>query len=462
MLKKINELLDNNIEKILIIFLCIQPIINLVTSLSIKFYGSNFTIGIVIRGIILLVFAYYSLFLTKFKYKKILNTYIILIFIYFLIYIRNIFIFKDVSVMSIEIKYLIKAFFFPLMLLFSYIIFNYKKINIKYTHFVTSTFIYILILLIADLTNTAFTSYGGYKEGNVGWFYAANEIGSIIAIIFPIILFWVIEKKGKLHYFIFSLIYVIVAMRMGTKVPFVGILLSLVVMGVFYFFHYIITKRKENIYVLSIPIIATFLFILFILPYTPAGKNLNMHFKLVNVNSIADFFYPNREEKIDDLDDNLSEVRDPLNVVFSSRDKYFKETKKSYLQAPMWLKLTGIGLIENYGSDNERVKSIEMDFHDIFFRLGYLGFIIYFSFPLILIFNIMRNNIINIKRCTINIKLVCYFLSVVLGLSIAYVAGHILTAPAVSIYLVYIMIILEKELKVNTIKEATINEENMD
>lgn len=454
MLKKINELLDNNIEKILIIFLCIQPIINLVTSLSIKFYGSNFTIGIVIRGIILLVFAYYSLFLTKFKYKKILNTYIILIFIYFLIYIRNIFIFKDVSVMSIEIKYLIKAFFFPLMLLFSYIIFNYKKINIKYTHFVTSTFIYILILLIADLTNTAFTSYGGYKEGNVGWFYAANEIGSIIAIMFPILILWVIEKENKISFYILLIIYIVTALQMGTKVPFLGILLSLSAMGIFYFIKYIVTRERKNIYMLIIPIIITSVFIIFILPYTPVGKNLNMHFKLVNVEGLKDFLFINHEN-------NEHEVnKDPLNVIYSSRDKFLSETKKTYFRATSWQKATGLGLIENFGTNNQRKKSIEMDFHDIFYRFGYLGFILYLMPLLFWVVSIIKSILIDIKKTLMNTKVVCYSIALALGLAIAFIAGHVLTAPAVSVYLVYIMLILkgELDLKVGGIH----NEENMD
>ena len=67
---KINQFLDINIGKILIIFLGIQPLIDLITSLMVRFYDVDFTMGIILRSLVLLVFSYYVVFVAKIKWEK--------------------------------------------------------------------------------------------------------------------------------------------------------------------------------------------------------------------------------------------------------------------------------------------------------------------------------------------------------------------------------------------------------
>ena len=50
-------------------------------------------------------------------------------------------------------------------------------------------------MVISISTSTDFGSYEWMKVGSRGWFYAGNELGSILAIIFPIVVLYSIQNK---------------------------------------------------------------------------------------------------------------------------------------------------------------------------------------------------------------------------------------------------------------------------
>ena len=90
-------------------------------------------------------------------------------------------------------------------------------------------------------------------------------------------------------------------------------------------------------------------------------------------------------------------------------------------------KLFGIGFITNYATDIVSTKLIEMDLFDIFYRVGVVGFIL-FIIPIIKgVKNVFEN------------KNVLVIFSVILALIISILVGHTLTAPSVSILLLYVL-----------------------
>ena len=57
-------------------------------------------------------------------------------------------------------------------------------------------------MVISISTSTDFGSYEWMKVGSRGWFYAGNELGSILAIIFPIVVLYSIQNKELETHFI--------------------------------------------------------------------------------------------------------------------------------------------------------------------------------------------------------------------------------------------------------------------
>ncbi|MFD0769520.1 O-antigen ligase family protein, partial [Bacillus sp. CGMCC 1.60114] len=123
---------------------------------------------------------------------------------------------------------------------------------------------------------------------------------------------------------------------------------------------------------------------------------------------------------------------------------------KSFKEAPISQKLFGMGYGGNY---KENPKLTERDFHDWFYTFGIIGFIfmilpfVYYSFKTL--FLIIKN-----FKQVLTIKYALIATGILLSLGIAFISGHVLTAPAVSIYfsvlLATLIVSLEnKQLKIN-------------
>ena len=106
---------------------------------------------------------------------------------------------------------------------------------------------YTGVIFIATITGTYFRSYNEYLYGlgTVGWFFAANEIGSIIAILTPFTIINIIENKLNIVNIISIILCILSSLYMGTKVPFIGFIGSLGILMVYIIFTYIFTKIKK-------------------------------------------------------------------------------------------------------------------------------------------------------------------------------------------------------------------------
>ena len=113
---------------------------------------------------------------------------------------------------------------------------------------------------------------------------------------------------------------------------------------------------------------------------------------------------------------------------------FLSNTGSYYSNVDLPQKLFGVGFIENYGTDLVSTKTIEMDYFDILFRNGYIGFCLFFSvFPFI--YEKKKNNkdLLNLEKST----------SVVLIFILAFFTGHILVSPSVSIFVALVLIIYQ-------------------
>ena len=105
----------------------------------------------------------------------------------------------------------------------------------------------------------------------------------------------------------------------------------------------------------------------------------------------------------------------------------------------MYTKIFGLGKnIKNVDDDLKYIQyNVERDFHDIYFCYGLIGTLLFFVYPIILIVNnfkkIFNRNFFNDRQK------IAYCISIVLGLMIAFLCGHVLPYPAVSTYLALIV-----------------------
>lgn len=396
------------INNFLYIIIILFPIIDLITSLIIRYNIKSYSPGIIIRGCFLLYIVFYTLFS-----KKINNSSKKRIIIYYLLLLIFIIAFSILKINNninlhnyiIEIKIFFKFLYFPITLIF---LKNYKY-NEKKLFFSLniSTLIYTLCIIIPLITNTYYNSYSSIYKGIVGWFYSANEIGSMLSI--NLLLMYFNFKKKK--YIVVILLNILSLSLIGTKVSLFSIIIITPLMFLIFTIKYKI-KSKESIASFTVLLISILLIII----------NSTSYDILKRMSPESSVFKNNN--------DNY------MSIILSNRNNLFINKYNNFKNSNTLSKLFGIGFI-----NNNEIKSIEMDMFDILFSYGYVGFIIYF---IPLIYYLLKIN----KKYTTD-KLIC-ILGILLSLSISFICGHTLSAPAVSIYVsIFISLLVNKSQNCN-------------
>lgn len=408
------------------IFLLIHPLLDLITSLYVRFTTFSITPGIIIKGIALLLLLVYVIFFNKSKYKKQSINYIIALAIFILLYLVTRIEILNINNFINEVINLFKYMYLPLMFIGllnffdEYPLDNKKIIKI----FQINALVFASVILIAVITKTSFSSYVvGDNKGSVGWYYSANEISAILTILFPLMFVMVYENNK------WALVFTVPAISgmslIGTKTAFLGLIIPTILYIVYISFTIFIKKtsgKKKMIF----PLILLFL-IIFMSPNITAIEN--------SKKNIGKMFSNENGETTDNKNPDINDI------VFSSRDIYLKNTNAIYINSPLTNKLFGIGFSPIVGKENKNTdKLIEMDPFDIFYRYGVLGFIVYFI-PFIYVAIKFINYFIKLKaNISFNLYLISYVCAIALAISI--LAGHVLGAPSTSIYLAISLVML--------------------
>jgi hypothetical protein len=268
--------------------------------------------------------------------------------------------------------------------------------------------IYLFLIFIPSILGISDTSYAYSKVGSIGFFNSANSIGAILSICLPsILIYFKEEKKSFIFIILFFVLFFYILLNIGTKTPVLCVLLILF-SNLIYF---IITNKEKRIYLIILSVIVISLSIL-IVPKTSFYKNIKIHLDFLNVNNVIDVLKD--EELID-------------HFIFSQRLTFLKRTNNSYLNAPITSKIIGIGYIENYATDNLNLKTIEMDYFDIYYRHGIFGILLFF-YPL---YKFLKDKKVKIKD---NFYKLNIYISVFLIFILALFSGHVFVTASTSIF----------------------------
>ncbi len=414
-MKRVNEWICSHIETIIAWFLLLGPIFDCMTALSIHLLHIQFTGIIVIKILFLGLLLYDLFFISKCRYKKPIIAVTCAIIIYMIVFVVQTIVQKNTDVFFYECQSMVRTFFFPLTLLALYNLHLEKRLTIHSKYLCSILLFYLALILLPLLTHTGFDSYAYSKTGTIGWFYSTNEIGGILSILFPFLFCFLIKQK-KWILFVGMVILMSVYFAIGTKVPILSVLITLVIFGIAYLIQMIQKHKWKQLSYLGIVVVIGIISLILIVPKTSFYKNIKIHLEFLEIHSVSDLL---TVQKID-------------HFVFSERVRFLSQSFENYKKAPWNQKLLGIGYIENYGTDDVNVKLIEMDYYDIILRHGIIGGVIYFI-PFLWIL------ILTIKRIKYNFKL-DYIVSILLILLLSLFSGHIMTAPSVSILVAYILI----------------------
>ena len=333
--------------------------------------------------------------------------------------------FKDNTNITYEIKSLLNNIYLPISLLFTFQIFYNREFNRKKIYSVL--LIYMLFVFVPNLFHIGFDSYAYSKEGSVGFFYSANAIGSLISVITPLLISELVIKRKKLYLILFLLIYGYILLTLGTKAP---ILCALIVL-MYYILYAVINLIKNKSYKKLIILCTTFvLFVLAsikLITMTPFYDNLVIHLNYLKIKNVSDLF------TMHNID----------HFVFGSRLSFFKDTFNIYLSSNIMQKIFGLG----YFLNGKIMKLVEMDYLDIFLHQGIIGFVIILFTYFKTIFYIFKSYFKKFKSNFFNIKKSSMVISIIISILCAFLTGHVLATPAVSIFISVSLVIYYNEFK---------------
>jgi len=388
----------------------------------------NIPISTVLRGLAMGVGLVYIWLLSDRRGKKAALIYLVTLGLFMMVHLVTNYIAKEPFNMSLELTYMIKTvFFIKLLLVYVFVIKSFsEKKNwqqlIQLSVLINVIFIAI-VMLLANLTGSGHKSYNALaKEGHSGWFFSANELSIILGMGLSIMILYMVQKsklwdKALLVPAIGLVIWAM--LTVGTKVSFGSIIIVLAISIVLFIIKAIYHKRHWlNAIILSVFLAATIL----MTPSSPVGNNVGLTFGTDIINQ------GNRPADVENDETDKQQVDQRL---LSGRKDFLHNIKAQYEEAPISQKLFGMGIGGNYTTTP---KLIEMDFLDWYFNFGISGFVLLLV-PLIYIGYRILVNLFNFHLKKINTPIVLVGVSVCLGFGSAFTAGHVLSSPAVSIYL---------------------------
>lgn len=453
-----NKSLSNKFENFILMFILLQPVLDLLTSLSIEVLKVNTTIGIVVRLFVMGLAGVYILLQVKEKENRKYIIYLLVLGILLTIGFINNFFIKSPILLGEELKFLAKSVY-PLVMLTCYIfvfkslkskqdIYSKTKNYIMYAALITN-----IVMVVSIATNTDFNSYEWVKLGSRGWFYAGNELGAILAIACPIVVLYSIEKTTsikKVYFWIPTLLTIFSLFAIGTKVGF-GAVFGTLVVTIFMCFVQAFFRRKDHEqkpYLLN-GLIATVVFV-GVLAYTPVSpfmKNMGFHFQILDekeeMQEAKEKEKTKKETKVkeeqteEEIEHKKEEKKkeEAQALIFSGRELFQQMYRDYYAEAPVSQKLLGMGYSGNF---KEYPKLIERDFHDWFYAFGIIGFslmlipFLYFGIRILWALVTRFKEVFTVKYALLGSALG-------LALGMAFMSGHVLIAPNVSIYFAVIL-----------------------
>ena len=439
-----------------LLFITLQPVLDLLTSLSIQMLHMDATLSIVVRfGVMLLAIIY--LFIYQ-KNKKPL-IYICLLGVIMIAGLLNNLVVKHPISLGEEVKFMAKCMY-PIVILFGYIL-VFKTLQGKQNsydtllrYFLYASLFMSIVMVISIATGTDYQSYTIDKIGSKGWFYAANEISAILAITFPVIVLYSIHKTTSItqaYYWLPTILALYSSMMIGTKVGYIS---SIVTLGVALFFSFIeyMMKRGRPQLINTILALSVLGGTALATPLTPIAKNMGIHLQTYNKQQEQQSNKQQQEQppstQQQEQQPNKQEERtlttgEVNSLIYSDRDIFLNTHQKYFQEAPLSQKLLGMGYAGNY---EQTPKVVERDFHDLFFWFGIIGFIMYILPFVYFGIRLMLRILTNFKSI-ITVKYMLLGTAIALAIATAFTAGHVFTAPAVSIFFVALLAYLIVDLQ---------------
>lgn len=461
----------------LMLFISVQPLIDILSYFQTKYMVSSFTW--IIRILCLVLICFYSF--CKSKDKKKLIWYCLPFVLFYFIHILNLYRIGHLSLFQ-DTRYFVTVFQMPILTIMLIDLYKYNLINInQIKNGIIISFLIIFISLVLSYATKSYeytyVSINGNHYGVSGWFSSANTNAMILAILCPLYLYVITEKKSIiLNILSFSMVFISLYFN-GTK----SCYLPLIAIGVVFSYIFLTNIKKEKINKFNLLVSVLFL-CLSILLYEDSATYRRVNDKKDNIvkteNQIKeDVSTTTDTSENKDVDKNSTYTIICEELFCTNSD--FLILKNSYLYRKLMLihspkavyeEMKGM-IMSEILSDNRLVKktnariyfnksdlltkslgigysvvekdslNLENDLSAIFYYYGYVGLVLYLSIIIYPIILIVLKRKIDFK-IIFNRHLIIFLFVICLSLFGGEYSGAFLRKPNASIYLTLTLILL--------------------
>lgn len=408
----------NNRNKFIFLLIVIQPIIDIVTSISTT-YNVSITVGALLRTVIMAcLFLYITRYLLH-KKKRMLWMFIASYMAILIMMLVTITLKQDYDLFQ-ELNFALKTSYYLTMIYTALILINSNMIS-KQLLYQSAKMVSLMIGIsfwLAIVTKTSINSYRYESVGYSGWFSSANELSVIVLVLLALMAINLTYERTLSSWAAFVLNLGMVPM-IGTKTAFLGGLFILFVCVAYLLFRFKLQRDK----LVFLSIVAIFVSLV---PLSPIASNTQ------NPPGITGEVVKAQES---------ATGNQAMQKILSSRNLYFQEVREDFVEAQGIRKVFGLGYAGDYS--NEVPKLVEMDFFDLFFSYGMLGSVLLLIPSVYLFIQFVKGIFPLDSRKTLALFTLC------ICLGVAFLAGHVLFAPSVMTYVTILLIALGSEIRRN-------------
>ena len=215
------------------VYILLQPLLDVLTGLGAQ-AEHPITAGVVVRALVMVLAFLYAVFVGGFPGKKRWMIFTGVLLAYLALFMAYMFSLGGLSLCLSNVKEVVKTFFTPFVFIFLWSVYRQFGYLVTTEAIAWAGGLYASVIPIAVITGTSFVSYGNAGYGYRGWFYAANEVGCIMALAAPFTIHYCLKvaptitkrtwwKGALVAWFLLSI--AVSANFLGTKIVFGAILL---------------------------------------------------------------------------------------------------------------------------------------------------------------------------------------------------------------------------------------------
>ena len=445
---RLQDAAQARLPMIFTVYILLQPLLDVLTGLGAQ-AGHPVTVGVVVRALVVALAFLYAVFVSDFPGKKRWMIFTGALTAYLVLFMAYMFSLGGLSLCLSNVKEVVKTFFTPFVLIFLWSVYRQFGYLVTTEAIAWAGGLYASVIPIAVVTGTSFKSYGNAGMGFRGWFYAANEVGCIMALTAPFTIHYCLKAvssitpktwwKGAMA--AWALVGVAVSANfLGTKIVFGAIALYCAAAFVNLKLEPTQVRKLEAAAMGAMLLVTVLLYFC-----SPLKEYLdNVYIALLDNDPEQTLLSWGEEIQAASRGSWMYELLESnpalkrFDQILSRRLLSSAPSLQVFTEGGVLAKLLGIGYATAPSYSREVYFMVEMDPLAILIRHGAVGFLLYYVpylafivYAAVQFFKRPLQRLASLSYCT---ALYC----AVIGFGISAVAGHALVSPAVATFILVV------------------------